>query len=275
MARPTRMEFPGASYLVSTAAVTGRPAFGTEADRAEFLDVLAQISRRLGWQTHAYALLEDHYLLFLQTPQADLSRGMRQLNGVYTQHFNQRTGTDGSLFQGRFKALLVDTETWYREVLRHVLNEPRRRARIRRVERYSGSSLGHLLAPESAPEWLPAAEVLTHFGRTRAKSVAALQAWLAEPDTFDPRQHVRRQIFLGDEAFIDEAQRLASRRARGNSGKRSDLKGFLRGQADKKAAMARAYLSGHFRMQEIADFFDVHYSTVSRAVKAWEATQGN
>jgi len=269
------MEFPGASYLVSTAAVTGRPAFGTEADRAEFLDVLAQISRRLGWQTHAYALLEDHYLLFLQTPQADLSRGMRQLNGVYTQHFNQRTGTDGSLFQGRFKALLVDTETWYREVLRHVLNEPRRRARIRRVERYSGSSLGHLLAPESAPEWLPAAEVLTHFGRTRAKSVAALQAWLAEPDTFDPRQHVRRQIFLGDEAFIDEAQRLASRRARGNSGKRSDLKGFLRGQADKKAAMARAYLSGHFRMQEIADFFDVHYSTVSRAVKAWEATQGN
>jgi REP element-mobilizing transposase RayT len=267
------MEYPGACYLVSTVAVAGRPAFATEDDRAEFLEVLAQISRRLGWQVHAYALLDDHYLLFVVTPQADLSRGMRQLNGVYTQHFNQRHGSDGSLFQGRFKALIVDAGTWYLPVLRHVLNEPRRRARVRRVERYGGSSLGHLLAPDTAPDWLAAAEVLSHFGRTRTRAIAALQAYLAEPDTFDPRQHVRRQIFLGDEAFVSEAQRLANRRLRTGGGRRPNLKGFVKGQADPKAAMARAYLSGNFRMQEIADFFDVHYSTVSRAVKAWESTR--
>jgi len=106
-------------------------------------------------------------------------------------------------------------------------------------------------------------------------AIAALQAWLAAADDFDPRHHVKRQIYLGDESFIADAQRQASRGTRAAQGRRSGLKGFLRGQSDPKAAMAQAYLSGQFRMQEIADFFAVHYSTVSRAVKAWEASQGH
>jgi putative transposase len=270
------MEFPGATYLVSTVAAEGRRAFTSDADRSEFLDVYAQISRRLGWELHAYSLLEEHYHLLVVTPQADLSRGMRQLNGVYTQHFNQLHGLDGSLFQGRFKALLIDPDAWYKPVLRHVLNEPRRKARIRRVDRFNGSSLGYLLNPDQAPDWLAVGQVLSSFGRGRARAIAALENWLAQADDFDPRDHVRHQIFLGDDAFIAEAKRQASRGARtGGTGRRGapSLKGFLRGQTDPKVAMAQAYLSGRFRMQEIADFFAVHYSTVSRAVKAWEAAQ--
>jgi REP element-mobilizing transposase RayT len=108
MARPLRTELPGALYLVTTRGVPGARVFRDDLDRTEFLKVYAQVNSRMHWRLYAYALLDDHYLLVVDTPQPNLSRGMRQLNGVYTQHYNQRHGTTGKVFQGRFKAVLVD-----------------------------------------------------------------------------------------------------------------------------------------------------------------------
>lgn len=271
MARPTRIEYPGATYLVTTHASEGGRVFMSDADRTDFLDIYAQISRRLGWLLHAYALLDSHYHLLVETPHGDLSRGMRQLNGVYTQHHNLTHGSEGSLFQGRFKALVIDCERHYKSVLRYVLNEPKK-AKVRKVERYSGSSLGYLLNPDSSPAWLSVASALQAFGRNRAKAVTNLASYLAEPSDFELRKHVHQQVYLGESPFIQQVQKLVAKApaARKQGAGKGGLKSFVKGQADPKVAMARAYLSGQFRMQEIASFFGVHYSTVSRAVKGYE-----
>lgn len=275
MARPTRLEISGATYLVTTHGTEGGKVFHNEGDREDFLAIYAQVSRRLGWHLHFYLLADTHYELLLTTPKGDLSRGMRQLNGVYTQHFNLKHASTGSLFQGRFKALVVDTEKYYKPLLRHLVQSARK-SRGRKVEKATHSGLAALLAPESAPAWLAVADALNHFGRNANKAGTNLRAYLAEPASFDPRQHVRHQIYLGDAAFVAEMRKLAERGpvAAKKQNTKGGLKGFLKAEKDPKAGMAKAYLSGQFRMQEIAQAFGVHYSTVSRAVKTFEQQAG-
>ena len=107
MARPLRIEFPGAVYHVTSRGNAGEPIVLSDADRQAFLDVLEGVVSRYHWRCHAYCLMDNHYHLLVETADANLSLGMRQLNGVYTQRFNRRHERFGHLFQGRFKGILV------------------------------------------------------------------------------------------------------------------------------------------------------------------------
>jgi len=107
MARPLRIEYPGAVYHLTTRGNERRAIFTEDQDRKGFLDLLHQVNRRYGWLCHAYCLMENHYHLLIETPEGNLSIGMRQLNGVYTQTFNRRHGRVGHLLQGRYKAVLI------------------------------------------------------------------------------------------------------------------------------------------------------------------------
>src|SRR5574342_859448 len=108
MARPLRLEFAGAVYHLTSRGNARQKVFFTDHDRRLFLDTLAQVVSRYGWICHAYCLMANHYHLLVETPKANLSIGMRQLNGIYTQSFNRRHKRVGHLFQGRFKAILVE-----------------------------------------------------------------------------------------------------------------------------------------------------------------------
>ena len=110
MARPLRIEFPSALYHVTSRGDRREPIFEDDEDRLKFLDVLAEVVGRFNWLCHAYCLMTNHYHLVVETPDGNLSKGMRQLNGVYTQASNRRHQRTGHLFQGRFKAILVDQE---------------------------------------------------------------------------------------------------------------------------------------------------------------------
>jgi len=101
MARPLRIEFPGAVYHVTSRGNARQKVFRDDEDRETFLDTLAAIVKRFGWHCHAYCLMDNHFHLLIETPEPNLSRGMRQLNGVYTQCFNRRHRKVGHLFQGR------------------------------------------------------------------------------------------------------------------------------------------------------------------------------
>jgi REP element-mobilizing transposase RayT len=102
----------------------GEDIYRAEGDRRGFLDVLGGVYDRCNWRVHAYCLMSNHYHLLVETPEANLSKGMRQLNGVYTQRFNRTYARVGHVFQGRYKAILVQKEAYLLELARYVVLNP-------------------------------------------------------------------------------------------------------------------------------------------------------
>jgi len=107
MARPIRIEVPGGKYYVTVRGKNGLPIFQREKDRVRFLDSLSRLSSRLGVRVHAYVLMDDHYHLLVETPEANLSRWIRSLNVSYSRWLNRRHRRTGAFVQGRFKAILI------------------------------------------------------------------------------------------------------------------------------------------------------------------------
>ena len=120
MARPLRLEFPGATYHVTSRGDRREPIYRDDADRVAQLQVVGAAMGRFEAKVLAYCLMGNHYHLIVYTPQAKLSALMRQFNGVYTQVFNRRHRQVGHLFQGRFKAILVDTDAYLLALCRYV-----------------------------------------------------------------------------------------------------------------------------------------------------------
>ncbi len=121
MARPLRLEFEGAVYHVTARGNAQAPIYEDGADRRRFLDLLWRTVARRGWLCHAYCLMGNHYHLVLETPAANLSRGMRDLNGMYTQAFNRCHDRSGHVFQGRYHAVLVERDAHLLELCRYVV----------------------------------------------------------------------------------------------------------------------------------------------------------
>ena len=139
MTRPLRLEFPNALYQVTSRE--DRRENINEDDRVRFLAILKEEVADDHWLCHGYCLMENHYHLIIETLDGNLSKGMRQLNGVYTQASNRRYGHSGHLFQGRYKAILVDKDRYVLELARYVvLNPLRAKGMVKRLEDWSWSS---------------------------------------------------------------------------------------------------------------------------------------
>jgi len=130
MARPLRIEYEGAVYHVTARGNARSDIYLSDSDRELFLDALAYVVDRFGWVCHAYCLMDNHYHLMIETPQANLSRGMGQLNGIYTQRFNRKHDRVGHVYQGRFKSIVVDKESYLLELSRYVVLNPVRKDRV-------------------------------------------------------------------------------------------------------------------------------------------------
>jgi REP element-mobilizing transposase RayT len=139
MARPLRIEYPGAVYHITSRGNAYQDVFLDDADRERFLEVLKQTVDRFNWLCHAYCLMMNHYHLLIETVDPTLSRGMRQLNGVYTQAFNRRHERVGHLFQGRYKAILVEKETYLLELSRYIVLNPVRAKMVKKPEEWEWS----------------------------------------------------------------------------------------------------------------------------------------
>ena len=140
MARPLRVEFPGALYHLTARGNARGAIFLDDEDRQGFLSVLGSVIDRFGWICHAYCLMGNHYHLMVETPSANLSKGARQLNGVYTQRFNRRHRRVGHLLQGRYKAILVERDSYLLELCRYIVLNPVRAGTVRRAGDYRWSS---------------------------------------------------------------------------------------------------------------------------------------
>ena len=163
MARPLRIEFPGALYHVTSRGNERRPIFRSDRDRRAFLGFLAIAIRRFGWSVMAWVLIGNHFHLVIQTPEPNLSRGMQWLNGSYAGWFNHRHERSGHLFQGRFKALLIEKESYFTEVLRYVVLNPVRAGIVQRPEAYRWSSYRATAGLDSSYDCLDRDAVLAVF----------------------------------------------------------------------------------------------------------------
>ena len=180
MARPLRLEYAGALYHI-TARGNGRgEIFVDDEDRQRFLSALAATVIRLGWLCHAYCLMDNHYHLLIETPTASLSEGMRQINGTYTQSFNRRHGRVGHVLQGRFKAILVERESYLLELCRYIVLNPVRAGLVKEAGRYPWSSYRATAGLEAAPAGLMVDWVLSQpvwppagSGTAQVRSVCA------------------------------------------------------------------------------------------------------
>jgi len=280
MARPIRLEFPDAVYHVTTRGNGGEDIFVDDQDRQQFLDVLEEVVLRSGWIIHAYVLMGNHYHLLVETPKANLSRGMRQLNGVYTQRFNTRHASGGRVFQGRFKAILLERDAYLLELARYIVLNPLRLKAAKNISRYRWSSYRATAGEIQAPSWLNTAWTLAHFGRgssvAQRKYAEFVAAGLSLPS---PLEKVKSQILLGSTAFVKKMQQRLLHKADGKRDKkprgRPSLKSLFpqssrNDKALRNAAIQRAYQDYSYSMSEIAEAAQIHFSTVSKVIKLGE-----
>ena len=141
--------------------------YQNDADRREFFSVLERVLQRFHWLMHAYCLMDNHYHLLIETPEANLSTGMRQVNGIYTQRYNRHHKRVGHLLQGRFKAILVDRDNYLLELCRYVVLNPVRAKMVKRLQDYRWSSYRATAGLERAPWWLTCDWILSQFGGQR------------------------------------------------------------------------------------------------------------
>jgi len=154
MTRPFRIESSGALYHVTSRGDRREDIYLDDDDRLNWLEVLGIVCGRFNWVVHAYCLMSKHYHLVVETPDGNLSAGMRHLNGLYTQNFNRQHGVVGHLFQGRFKAVLVQKEAHLLELARYVVLNPVRARMVKASENWPWSSYGGMFDERSAPAWL-------------------------------------------------------------------------------------------------------------------------
>jgi putative transposase len=124
MARPLRIELPGGLYHVTSRGDRREDIFLGDGDRLMWLELFGQVCRRFNWICHAWCLMDNHYHIVVETVEGNLTQGMRQLNGVYTQNFNRTHHRVGHVFQGRYKAIIVEKDSYLQELARYVVLNP-------------------------------------------------------------------------------------------------------------------------------------------------------
>lgn len=280
MARPLRLEFAGAVYHVTSRGDRREDIYLDDDDRREWLVVLALVCDRFNWVVHAYCQMTNHYHLVVETVEANLSAGMRQLNGLYTQRFNRRHGQVGHLFQGRYKAILVQKEAHLLELSRYVVLNPVRAGMVELPESWEWSSYPLVMADTLSPEWLDTDWLLSQFGTQRNAARRAFKEFVLQGiGRPSPLLATKHQLLLGDEDFVRQHQaniQDGNLRELSIAHKRSlalSLDEYQAQSADRNEAMRQAYRSGAFTMAEIAVHFGVHYMTVSRAMRAGEENE--
>lgn len=289
MSRPLRIEFPGAIYHVTSRGDRREPAYRDDADRVAQIDVIARAMDRFDAQVLAYCQMDNHFHLVLHTRRANLSRLMRHVNGVYTQTFNRRHGLAGHLFQGRFKAILVDRDAYLLALCRHVERNPVAAGLVARAEAWPWSSCRAHLGLAATPSWLDSDGLHGYLlgrpvggARDRRRAVQRYAAVMAEAPS-EPlwERGLRRQMFLGDEDFVTRMQALAAParlaavevpRAQRKPG--GTLQDCQKRCADRPQALRMAYRDCGISMTALAKQLDLSVSHVSRLIASAERGRG-
>ncbi len=219
--------------------------------------------------------MSNHYHLLIETPDANLSRGMRQLNGVYTQQYNRNHERVGHVFQGRYKAILVEKENYLLELSRYIVLNPVRAGLTRTAREWPWSSYRATVGQSEGLKCLHVEWILAAFGKRKTSAIDRYKKFVSEgKGQASPWELLQHQMYLGSEDFIEKMQSLidgdkelseipsSQRRPKAKS-----LESYEASSQQRNSAIVNAYRSGGYTLKEIGDYFGVHYSTVSGIIK--------
>ncbi len=283
MARPLRIQYAGAVYHVTGRGNERKAIFRDDADRELFLDTLAGVNKRYHFICHAYCLMNNHFHLVIETPDGNLSKGMRNLNGVYTQAFNRRHRRAGHLLQGRYKAILVQKESHLLEVSRYVVLNPVRAKATATPEAWKWSSYRATAGRAKLHPCLTVRWVMESFGRKQRKAQEAYRAFVREGMGRETIwTELQGQSLLGKEDFLERIKEYAkgwkrvqeipmSQRHLGRPALGELFSPRVREKKAKRDMAIRRAVDEHgYSQKEVSDHLGLHYSTISRLISAGE-----
>ena len=218
--------------------------------------------------------MTNHYHLLVETPDANLSKGMRQLNGVYTQWFNRKHRRVGHLFQGRYKAILVEKDAYLLELGRYIILNPIRAHMVDNLSEWPWSSWRFVMLETEAPAWLAIDTMLLQFSKYRAIARREFAHFVEQGKGVNPWKNISNKVFLGSDDFVKEHLELLKlqegnlskvpkkqRRARA-----LPLEQYEKQSNNRDDAIRAAYATGGYTLKDIGDYFQLHYSRVSKIV---------
>ncbi len=282
MTRPIRIEFSGALYHVTSRGDRRESIYEDDVDRLSFLQLLGQVVEEWNWICHAYCLMTNHYHLLIETPDGNLSKGMRHLNGVYTQASNRRHNRSGHLFQGRYKAILVNADAYLLELTRYSVLNPVRAGMAKMPDEWKWSSFRAMVGEASVPDWLAVDGLLTQFASKRAEARQRYRDFvLAGIGQESIWKDLNRQTFLGDDSFVERMQAKLKKKDRDDlnipkAQRRPPpprLEEFAKRCDDRNQAIVAAHRTGEYSYQQIGAFFGIHFTTVGKIVRATKNTR--
>ena len=213
MVRPLRLEFAGALYHITARGNARQAIFNDDHDSKVFLEFLGREVTQQGWNCYAYCLMSNHYHLLIETPEPNLSKGMRRLNGVYTQYFNRHHDRVGHLFQGRYKSIVVDRDEYLLELCRYIVLNPLRAGLVTDPGEWRWSSFPATIGLVQAPKWLDVRGVYDFFGYGVDDGRENFEKFVSDGMTSEaPWKNIRGQIYLGSQAFLERMDNLVKKR---------------------------------------------------------------
>jgi REP element-mobilizing transposase RayT len=277
MARPLRLEYEGALYHITSRGNARDNIFTDDRDRHRFLEILSDSVKRHMWVCHAYCLMTNHYHLIIETPAAGLARGMQLLNGVYTQWFNHRHNRVGHLFQGRYKAILVEKESYLLELVRYVAMNPVRAGMVQTAADWPWSSYLATAGQVAIPDFLIVDWILSQLGTDRPSAVVAYRKFVQEENPASVWDNLQAGLFLGSDQFVNRHRPFIRQkpldpefRSRERFAARPSLSELFKGVADKATRNERIYQAVRvyrYTLKEVADHLGLLYSTISVIAK--------
>lgn len=277
MARPLRIEYDGAVYHVTSRGNERKSIYKDDEDRTLFLDILADTNRKFNWLCHAYCLMNNHYHLIIETPDGNLSKGMRQLNGVYTQAYNRMYQRAGHVFQGRYKAILIEKESHLLEVCRYVVLNPVRARTAKHPGEWTWSSYRATVGKRKLHPCLTTDWVLGQFGAKQKEAEKGYREFVEAGSGEETIwKKVKAQSILGEDEFIENLigyvkgdQDIKEIPKSQRYLKRPGLEEIFsdkvtRNKVTRDKKIREAIEKYGYSQKEIADNLGMHYSTISR-----------
>lgn len=280
MARPLRVEFPGAIYHITSRGNARLPIYEDDYDRKLFLGILDEVVKRYNWLFHAYCLMDNHYHLLVETVDGNLSMGMRHLNGVYTQRFNRRHNRVGHIYQGRFKSIFVEQESYLLELCRYVVLNPVRAGIVKHPGNYKWSSYKGTVGLIKAVPFLTVDWILGQFGKSRREAQKEYRRFVqAGMKGLAPWEELKAQCILGGKEFIEKLKPALKDKSEFKEIPKEQRLVFrpsleklfppdqLKTKKKRNEVIRKSYFDYGYTLTEIARHLGLHYATIGRIIK--------
>jgi len=291
VARPLRVQFPGAFYHITSRGNERKPVFRTDTDRKKFLSYLQSAHEKYGALFHCYCFLPNHYHLLLETPRGNLSEILHHINGAYTTYFNVKRKRSGHLFQGRFKAILVEKEVYAQELSRYIHLNPVRAGLAEDLSSYPWSSYPYYVGLAKKPNWMETRTILGYFSRADREAYKAYRDFVEEAtgkEIKSPLKEVVGSTFLCRESYIEQVVRrggiplsndkrnVPALRVLDKGPSLKEIENWIGGVISRQEEIFRKfclYLShrfGGYSLEEIGAYYGMKAAAVSQAARRFQ-----